>query len=193
MLSFSTIWFSPESDLGHKKGGAGEKLAWKEQNGSDQKLSNFEERSRSWPSYKGCRSLTDDSLLWIHSPTERFYSGVNISMKPKPFSRLSWLENVKYTWLLLYNRLVWHQEKLENSLNQEAGQSTSYKPQALVRMHGGGKTNSPTGKRKTLIWDVKKERAPGGGWGDGRGRRVVLSNSADPGFPARFAPSFCWI
>lgn len=44
--------------------------------------------------------------------------------------------------------------------NQEAGRQHC-KPRALARMQPGCKTNSPTGKRKTLIWDMKQERATG--------------------------------
>lgn len=64
--------------------------------------------------------------------------------------------------------------------------SQPFKPRALASRQRDGKTNSPTGKRKTLIWDVKKEKTTGR-------EHVLVSDSREPGFPKPTVTRFCGI
>lgn len=53
-------------------------------------------------------------------------------------------------------------------------------------MQRDGKTNPLTGRRKTLLWDMKKEAAPGR-------EHALTSNSTDLVFATCIAMRFCWI
>lgn len=127
---------------------------------SRSKTVKFRSETRSWASYKGYRSLAGGSLLWIYSLTKRFYSGINIFMRPKPFGCLSWNKVVMYAWQFLSGASVtgWSGTKKSFSkIHPTKRQGSQHnKPWALARMQRDGKINSLTGKRKTLIWDVKK-------------------------------------
>lgn len=79
------------------------------------------------------------------------------------YQRLSWNMNVKYTWLFLSGASVagWSGTKKSFSkIHPTKRQGRQhYQPLALANIQCDGKTNSPTGKRKTLVWDVKQEWA----------------------------------
>lgn len=128
--------------------------------------------------------------LQILSPTRGFYSGINIFLRPLCLSCLSWNMNVKNIWLFLSRDSVigWSGTKKSFSkIHPTKRQGSQHdRPRALAMMQRDGKTDSPTGKRKTHSWDVKKERAMD--W-----EQALFLNSMELGFPTCIAMSFCWI
>lgn len=169
MLSFSTIWFSPESDLGHKKGGAGEKLAWKEQNGSDQKLSNLEKEVDHDHLTKDVEVLPmthfSGSILpqnvfirasifpWSPSLSAVFL-GSRMSSTPDYSSITGWFGTKKSS-------------KIHSTKRRGSQQATSHKLWSECTVVA--KQTLPRGKEKHSfgMWRKKGPRAGGGGMGEG--------------------------
>jgi len=129
----------------------------------------------------------DDSFLQIYSLTNRFYWCVNVFTGCKRLCHLSWS---RVTWLLLGEASVTGWSRTKKSFSKihptKRQGSQPFKPRALASRQRDGKTNSPTGKRKTLIWDVKKEKTTGR-------EHMLVSDSLELGFPKPMVTRFCGI
>lgn len=122
------IWFNSQRGTWSTRKEQGP--AWEEGNGSDGKTVKFRSETKSWPSYKGWKSLVDGWLLSLDLFSRKTFLVIHQYFHGAQASSPSFLEHECGAHLTvpqwsLCNRLVWHQEKLlKNSPNQEAGQST---------------------------------------------------------------------
>lgn len=109
----------------------------------------------------GWKSLVDDSFLWIYFLAKRFYWRFNIFTGPTCLCHLSWNRSVEHTWPLLSEAFVTGWTGTKKSFSKihptKRQGSQPYQPRALASRRCDGKTNSPTGKRKTLMWMWRKK------------------------------------